>query len=131
MTGGRFFCHACGDKRTVPLSPFSIDDIIEKNPYKGEKYKCVEFADALAEELTKNREPFERVNLQYPVRPGVVYSKLHNDLLISLNGYHTGILYNGTVYCNVHIYGLPEIAWKEDFRDLTGEEPLYYYGPRR
>lgn len=32
VTGGRFFCHACGDKRTVPLSQYDMAEIMIINP---------------------------------------------------------------------------------------------------
>ena len=34
---------------------------------------------------------------------------------ISENGIHMGVVYNGMVYCNVHPFGLPEVAWVNDF----------------
>lgn len=35
--------------------------------------------------------------------------------MISENGRHVGIKYNGLVYCNVHPEGLPEQVWLNDF----------------
>ena len=34
---------------------------------------------------------------------------------ISTNGFHTGVEFNGIVYCNVHPSGLPELIWINDF----------------
>lgn len=43
-------------------------------------------------------------------------------MVISLNGDHVGILYNGMVYCNVHPFGLPQIQWELDFIGVGMEE---------
>ena len=43
--------------------------------------------------------------------------------VISENGMHMGILYEGNIYCNIHPFGLPEMLWIDDF-DGTGQRVI-------
>lgn len=51
---------------------------------------------------------------------GYIWSDIKQDV-ISENGVHVGMLFNGIIYCNVHPFGLPEAIWIEDFHG-TGEK---------
>ena len=51
--------------------------------------------------------------------PDWIYSDSYGGV-ISENGKHFGVLFNGIVYCNVHPNGLPFEAWKADFHNRTG-----------
>ena len=49
-----------------------------------------------------------------------IYSDSYGGV-ISQNGKHFGVLFNGIVYCNVHPAGLPYEAWEADFH-VPGED---------
>lgn len=49
-----------------------------------------------------------------------VYDIGSKNAEISTNGEHVGVLYNGLVHCNVHPYGLPLVAWLNDFLGSGG-----------
>lgn len=55
------------------------------------------------------------VTINYETLPGYVVSDIHGGKVISDNGFHVGVLYEGKIYCNVHPYGLPEQEWVDDF----------------
>ena len=54
--------------------------------------------------------------------PGYVYSNMY-DRQISKNEFHVGVKYEGIVYCNVHLGGLPREKWIEDFEADFNEQP--------
>ena len=57
--------------------------------------------------------------MQFATYPGYVYSN-SRDMIISENGFHVGVEYEGTVYCNVHPEGMAETLWISDFEDYAG-----------
>lgn len=46
------------------------------------------------------------ITITYPAKQGYIISNIHGGKVISSNGVHVGICYNGFVYCNVHPTGL-------------------------
>ena len=83
------------------------------------KYKnleCVEAAKAMAKYLLKKKLNAKIFHIKFKeIRDSVyIYSNTKNDV-ISENGNHYGIYYNGKVYCNVHPYGLEKEKWINDF----------------
>ena len=69
----------------------------------------------MADYLTKKGFEFNFISINYPNKPGYIVSIMYNDKVISENGLHMGICFNGNVYCNVHPYGLPKNMWIDDF----------------
>lgn len=78
-------------------------------------YECKDAAKAMADYLTKKGFEFNFISINYPNKPGYIVSIMYNDKVISENGLHMGICFNGNVYCNVHPYGLPKNMWIDDF----------------
>ena len=79
-------------------------------------YKCVEAKDAMVALLNSKNVDYEIISIQYPEGRGFVFSITYGySQNISTNGFHTGVLYDGKVYCNVHPYGLPIGLWLNDF----------------
>lgn len=64
--------------------------------------------------LKKNNQHGSIITIKYPSYPGYVFSVMYNKL-VSTNGRHRGVCYKGTVYCNVHPFGLPKQTWINDF----------------
>ena len=80
--------------------------------------KCIEAADAITDYLLETDRHGYAIRIQYPCGPhypGFIVSDIYNGEMISTNGVHKGVLYEGNVYCNVHPYGLPEAEWLADF----------------
>ena len=101
-------------ERVYYLTPDDIGDMLRD--YGNEK--CVEAKKTLTKELSKRKQNYEVVSIQYQ-RQGAVMS-LSEEARgiirnISRNGYHVGVLYNGLVHCNVHKFGLPLALWLNDF----------------
>lgn len=63
--------------------------------------KCVEAAAAMEKYLKEKNVEYEIITIQYPVDPGYIISITHPSEAIAANGFHTGVLYSGRVYCNV------------------------------
>ena len=81
-------------------------------------FECIEAADAITDYLLKTDRHGCAIRIQYPCGPhypGFIVSDIYNGEMISTNGVHKGVLYEGNVYCNVHPYGLPEAEWLADF----------------
>ena len=78
-------------------------------------------------ELSKSGKEFQQININFS--GGTYVESLLYGIEVSLNGYHVGILYDGMVYCNIHPYGLPILAWVDDF--VGAGSKYVYYGPRR
>lgn len=87
-------------------------------------YECVEAKDAMAKFLDSKGLQYEVITLQYhssdPERNYVCSRTYGYSQSISTNGFHTGIVYNGMAFCNVHPYGLTVGMWLNDF---DGEGP--------
>lgn len=77
-------------------------------------FKCIEATEAMKEYLKKKKIHGYEITIQYPTYPGYVFTKMY-DRMISKNGIHVGVEYNGLVYCNVHPGGLPYEEWINDF----------------
>lgn len=84
-------------------------------------FKCKEAADAMAEYLDLQKKNYKFITMKYP-RPVYILSLSremkygdYQKAIISTNGMHYGIEYNGFVYCNIHPYGLPRKLWENDF----------------
>lgn len=85
--------------------------------------QCVDAADAMAKELTRLGHTPLYVEIMFDIRQddgGIVKTISGGDVfspgeVISESGYHVGIKFNNTVYCNVHPSGIPLEAWFNDF----------------
>lgn len=86
-------------------------------------FKCKEAADAMAEYLKKQNRKFKFITMNYPVGAGYIISLSREAIfginseesIISKNGRHYAIEYNGKIYCNVHPLGLLRSLWEADF----------------
>ena len=72
--------------------------------------------------LIEKEQEYKFITMRYPSNPGTIISLSreiifgnYEDAIISENGLHYGIEYNGVVHCNIHPYGLPRSAWEADF----------------
>lgn len=81
---------------------------------RHDDYECIETADEVVAFLKKNNQHGSIITIKYPSYPGYVFSVMYNKL-VSTNGRHRGVCYKGTVYCNVHPFGLPKQTWINDF----------------
>lgn len=84
--------------------------------------ECVQAADAIKESLKSKNLHGAIIEIQFTGGKGYIWSE-SRQMVISINGYHCGVLYNGLVYCNVHPYGLPKEVWISDFWS-TGSESI-------
>uniref|UniRef100_A0A4Y8PV14 Tox-PL-2 domain-containing protein n=2 Tax=Paenibacillus athensensis TaxID=1967502 RepID=A0A4Y8PV14_9BACL len=64
------------------------------------------FLQRLERFLTKNGLKGEQISVKYDSN-GFIVSDSYGTKAISENGYHTGILYEGKVYDNIHPEGMP------------------------
>lgn len=108
-----------------------------------DKLDCDKAVDAMAAYLASKGAEYEIIVIKYPTYPGLVISitkeaidKLvnnHENGVVSTNGFHTGIVYKNTAFCNVHPAGMPVAAWLNDF-DGIGEPiitPSHYQRLKR
>jgi RHS repeat-associated protein len=81
--------------------------------------KCVEARKAMEKHIKAKKQHGAIISLQFTGlgRFNNIMS-ISQNRVISLNGHHEGILYNGLVYCNVHPEGIPFEAWIFDFDGL-------------
>ena len=77
-------------------------------------FRCNEAAELMVDYLKKNDQHGEIITITYVGGRGYIWSDIRGET-ISDNGIHVGVKYNGMVYCNVHPFGLPEVAWINDF----------------
>jgi len=77
--------------------------------------KCKEAASAMQNYLKKCKLHGAVITITFsdPKR-GWIWSESKKKV-ISENGVHVGVLYQGVVHCNVHPLGLPEQTWINDF----------------
>ena len=101
---GAILAHAMGRGLTAIARRFS-------------QFECVPARDAMRRELQRKRQRGTVINIQFRGlgRNNFVWSNSRN-ILVAENGFHTGVLYNGRVHCNIHPAGLAEAAWLRDFR---------------
>jgi hypothetical protein len=92
-------------------------------------YKCVEAAAAMQKYLEENKKNGTVITLNFPAfneRLNYVWS-LSKNMSISSNGIHMGVMYKGTVFCNIHPAGLPFEQWYKDFIGPSGYGiPIYF-----
>lgn len=100
-----------------------IEDKIGEIASSFGMFECTEAVACMVEYLKEKGESAEIITIQYPTYPGNIRSDIRGTT-ISYNGIHIGVLYKGKIYCNVHPYGLPEIAWINDFVGI-GEKIIY------
>ena len=81
--------------------------------------QCVDAKSAMVEYLLSQNLHGTIIELQFETYPGYVYSN-SCSAIISENGFHVGIEYEGIVYCNVHPEGMVESLWISDFEDYAG-----------
>lgn len=82
--------------------------------------KCIEAAEAIKEKLQENNLHGTIVTLTWEManKNAKVWSYMLN-IDVADNPIHVGVCYDGTIYCNMHPYGLPRNAWINDFHYPT------------
>lgn len=75
---------------------------------------------ALALDKRKQEYGFAKLTM---TPKGFIASVTYPAKDVSNNGEHWGIIYNGNIYCNIHLTGLPKELWKNDF---YGYYPIEY-----
>ena len=103
------------------FSRTSIEEQLSNTAKRYGNFQCKEALEAMKKVLQKQKKKYDIVELYFTGR-AEVRSVSRGDMVISLNGDHVGILYNGMVYCNVHPFGLPQIQWELDFIGVGMEE---------
>ncbi len=106
------------DYFTAPPTTAEIEEELEDIADNYGNYQCVAAKDAMVSYLKNNNQDYEIISIQFNHK-GIVYSDIY-DKEISKNGFHTGVLYNGRVYCNVHPTGLTTAKWLNDFVGPVG-----------
>ena len=117
------------------LTTAQIEDELEREAGRHGIGQCEAAAAAMAIILKRNGRQFESISIQFPSQSNVVsmmrvVPNLPNQT-VSTNGFHTGILFNGLVRCNVHPAGLPLALWLNDFlstirSDIGSVTPVRY-----
>ena len=104
-----------------------IEEQLPEIAKKHKTFECKESANAMLQLIQKKKQNGSIIEIRYD---GI---GLHNaiwsesrSMVISEDGYHCGIMYNGRVYCNVHPEGLPYDIWCSDFVGF-GEKHIYDY----
>ena len=117
---------------TFPTSDISIskpsfkEDDISKIAGKYDLFKCLEAAKKMLKEHKKGKI----VQLYFPwAYNGYVGCDRCNDP-ISETKKHYGYLYDGIVYCNIYLEGLPLDQWRNSFYDVNGNTGIIIYGIR-
>ncbi|EIO5735577.1 hypothetical protein LQW06_000488 [Listeria monocytogenes] len=85
-----------------------------------ETYKCLEAAGAMSAYLEKIDEEYEWITISYSGDESgnkLVYSE-SKGIQVSTEGWHTGIIYNQKVYCNIHPAGISIKGWIVDMYGL-------------
>ena len=94
----------------------SVNDDLGSIASSYGNYRCVDAAKEMEEYLKSKGERFSIITIQFSGN-GYIWSDIKGKT-ISQNGFHTGILYKGIVFCNVHPTGLPQASWVSDFHGL-------------
>ena len=92
---------------------------------KYDNLKCVEAANEMKDYLVKNGLQGIQVSIKY--QRDFIVSDTYGTEAISKNGFHTGIMYDGIIYDNIHSNGIPYLDWLNDIngvgqRTITTEE---------
>ena len=94
-----------------------LTDIALKHGYGH----CDTAAAEMANYLEKRGEEYEILEIRcLPLDPIPNIWCKSREILVSYNGYHQGVLYQGRVYCTAHPYGVDEGFWKGDFITPSG-----------
>lgn len=72
--------------------------------------------------LKKHKKEYGFARLLMTPR-GFIASEMYPKREVTNNGEHWGIIYDGKIYCNIHITGLSKEMWKNDF---YGRYPIKY-----
>jgi hypothetical protein len=95
----------------------SVGSIASKYPYG----KCVEAAKAIEKYVIKNGIDYSVIAVVFP---GDIVGSQSTGKRVSDNHFHIGINIGGTVFCNIHPYGLKKKVWVKDFYDLKGSKAI-------
>ncbi len=106
---------------TISQTENKLNDIASKYG----NYQCVEAVKEMTKYLLKKKINAKIVHLKYYGSRGYIICNSTGQI-ISENGNHYGIYYNGKVFCNIHPYGLEESQWKNDF-DCLGTRAYHYH----
>ena len=96
------------------MSGNSTDDGLSGIAANYGVFSCEAAANSMAKYLKKSGKRAEIITIHFIGGRGYIVSDM-TGMVISENGTHIGVLYEGNVYCNVHPYGLPEVDWISDF----------------
>lgn len=126
LIGGVVYCGGQAIRNTLKfdqynssiLSPSTEDDLSGIARSYG-NFMCVDAANAMADYLRKNGKNAEFITISFVGMRSYIWCN-SKEKIISENGIHIGILYEGNVYCNIHPFGLPEMLWIDDFEG-TGQ----------
>lgn len=97
---------------------------IEKITAKWGNFKCVECANEIKANLLNKGLHGEQIELMANNKGMIVSDTYSFTEAISTNGYHTGILYEGKVYDNIHKTGIILSDWINDFYSSRGIKVL-------
>lgn len=124
LAGGVIFCAGMAVINTLDSSyrrpakfnsPIkSTEDELSEIASRHGTFECVQAAESMRKHLENNNQHGEILTIQFCGGRGYVWSDIRCDT-IRTNGIHVGVKYDGMVYCNVHPFGLPEVAWINDF----------------
>ena len=85
--------------------------------------ECDKAAEEMRKYLRRKNEHGAIIILKF-LNSSFVLSEKDTSTAISETGIHMGVLYQGTVYCNVYPTGLPEKTWINSFYDASGLPPI-------
>ena len=88
-------------------------------------FKCVEATKEMADYLSKKGLDAKIIRIYFLHGRGYIYCNSTGQI-ISKNGNHFGILFNGYVFCNIHPVGMEKNSWINDF-DGTGLKNVRLY----
>ena len=90
-----------------------------------ENYQCEKASQSIQNYLTELGLEFEVVSIQFwdiannrLVNSNV--SSFSRGFIVSVTGFHVGVLFKYNVHCNIHPFGLPLEEWLNDFVSLSG-----------
>jgi hypothetical protein len=88
-----------------------------------ERFRCMECAEEIKNMLIGKGLKGQQVKVQYSAQHWI-WSDFARDS-ISQNGFHTGILFEGKIYDNIHTNGISLEDWLNDL-DSLGERTVTY-----
>ena len=93
-----------------------ISDELTRIANKYKNFECVDAANEMEKFLKKKGVKYKRVEIKFSGegKYNNIWSEAHG-MTISMNGYHTGIMYNGMIYDNLFKTGIGYNDWVNNF----------------